>query len=134
MADEEINREVCGIVVNMSRIVLYQKQIERQKIPPSPVEINREKEYEVEKILNRRDMRGNLKYLVRQKGYTVEEDMWEGLENLGNVMDLIENFEKKIREEEIRRVQIRKEKEKEKVLNLEIEVFRRSELPERLEL
>ena len=60
--------------------------------------------------------------------------MWEGLENLGNVMDLIENFEKKIREEEIRRVQIRKEKEKEKVLNLEIEVFRRSELPERLEL
>ena len=60
--------------------------------------------------------------------------MWEGLENLGNVMDLVENFEKKIREEEIRRVQIRKEKEKEKVLNLEIEVFRRSELPERLEL
>ena len=104
MADEEINREVCGIVVNMSRIVLYQKQIERQKIPPSPVEINREKEYEVEKILNRRDMRGNLKYLVRQKGYTVKEDMWEGLENLGNVMDLVENFEKKIREEEIRRV------------------------------
>jgi len=60
--------------------------------------------------------------------------MWEGLENLGNVMDLVENFEKKIREEEIRRVQIRKEKEKEKVLNLEIEVFKRSELPERLEL
>ena len=49
-------------------------------------------------------------------------------------MDLVENFEKKIREEEIRRVQIRKEKEKEKVLNLEIEVFKRSELPERLEL
>ena len=63
------------LVVNVSRIALYQKQIERQKISPPPVEINREKEYEVEKILNRRDMRGNLKYLVRQKGYIVEEDM-----------------------------------------------------------
>jgi len=60
--------------------------------------------------------------------------MWNGLENLGNVMDLMEDFEKKIREEEIRRVQIRKEKEMEKVLNLEAEVFRRSELPEMLEL
>jgi len=60
--------------------------------------------------------------------------MWKGLENLGNVMDLVEDFEKKIREEEIRRVQIRKEKEMEKVLNLEAEVFRRSELPEMLEL
>jgi len=60
--------------------------------------------------------------------------MWKGLENLGNVMDLVEDFEKKIREEEIRRVQIRKEKKMEKVLNLEAEVFRRSELPEMLEL
>jgi len=49
-------------------------------------------------------------------------------------MDLVEDFGKKIREEEIRRVQMRKEKEKKKVLNLEAEVFRRSELPEMLEL
>jgi len=53
-------------VVNVSRIVLYQEQVEEQKkIPPLPVEINREKEYEVEKILNRRDMRRKSKYLVR---------------------------------------------------------------------
>ena len=38
------------LVVNMSRIAMYQKQIERQKkIPPSPVEINREKKYKVKK-------------------------------------------------------------------------------------
>jgi len=37
-------------VVNMSRITMYQKQVERQKkIPPSLVEIDREKKYEVEK-------------------------------------------------------------------------------------
>jgi len=40
----------------------------------------------------------------------------------------VEEFEKKIRVEEIRRVQIRKEKENEKVLNPETEMFKRSEL------
>jgi len=73
-------------------------------------------------------MKGKLKYLVRWKRYIVEEDTWEGLENLGNTMDLVKEFEKKIREKEIRRVQIRKEKKKEKILNLEAKVFKRSEL------
>ena len=50
------------LVVNMSRMALYQEQVEGQKKIPSPlVEIDREKEYEVEKILNKRDVRGKLK-------------------------------------------------------------------------
>ena len=73
-------------------------------------------------------MRGKLKYLVRWKGYTVEKDTWKGLENLGNAMDLVEEFEKKIREEKIKKVQMRKEKKKEKALNPEEKVFKRSEL------
>jgi len=32
----------------------------------------------------------------------VEEDTWEKLENLGNLVDLVEEFEKKIRKEEYR--------------------------------
>ena len=46
------------LMVNISGIVLYQEQVERQKkiLPPS-VEINGENEYEVEKILNRRNIR-----------------------------------------------------------------------------
>jgi len=53
--------------------------------------------------LDRREKRGKLKYLVRWKDYTVEEDTWKGLENLKNVRDLlVEEFEKKIREEEVR--------------------------------
>ena len=54
------------LIVNTSRIVLYQEQAEGQKkIPPSPVKIEREKEYEVEKILNKRDVRRKPKYLIR---------------------------------------------------------------------
>jgi len=111
----------------VSRIVLYQEQVEGQKkILPSLVEIEREKEYEIEKILNRRDVRRKPKYLVRWKGYMAEEDTWKRLENLANMIELVEKFEKEIRGEEIRRVHMRKEKVK--LLNLEAEMFKRSEL------
>jgi len=53
-------------VVNISRIALYQEKIkEQKKIPSSPVEMDREKKYKVEKILNRRKVREKPKYLVR---------------------------------------------------------------------
>ena len=56
-------------------ITLYQKQVEEQKkILSPPVEINKEKEYGIEKIFNRRDVRKKPKYLVRWKKYTVKED------------------------------------------------------------
>ena len=100
-------------IYNVSRITMYQEQIEGQKkISSSLVEINRKKKYKVEKILNKRDVRGKLKYLVRWKRYIVEKDTQKRLENLGNVMDLVEDFKKEIRKEEIRRVQLRKEKER----------------------
>jgi len=34
----------------------------------------------------------------------VKEDTWERLENLGNTMELVEEFEKEIIKEEIKRV------------------------------
>ena len=115
------------LVVNISRIIMYQEQTERQKkILPLLVEIDREKEYKVEKILNKRDVRGKPKYLVRSKRYIVEKDTWKRLENLENMIKLVKKFEKKIREE-IRRVQMRKQK----LLNPETEVFKRSELLEK---
>jgi len=118
--------------VNASKIALYQEQVERQKkILLFPVEIDREKKYKVEKILNRRDVRKKLKYLLRWKEYTVEEDIWEWLENLGNAMELVEEFEKKIRKDKIERVQMRKEKGKKKMLNSEAEVFESGKLLEK---
>ena len=46
-------------------------------------------------------------------------------------MKLVKEFEQEIREKEIRQVERRKEKGKESELNLEAEVFRRSELLEK---
>ena len=93
------------LVVDISRITIYQKQIERQKkILSSLVEINREKKYEIKKILNKRKVRGKPKYLVRQKKYIAEEDTWKRLENLRNTINLVEEFKKEIKKEKIRRV------------------------------
>jgi len=89
-------------VVNVRRLVKYQEQVEGQKkIPPPPVEVEGEKEYEVEEILDRQERRGKTRYLVKWKGYTVEENTWEELENLKNAREKIEEFEKGRFEEEI---------------------------------
>ena len=63
------------LVVNVRRIVKYKEQVEGQKkIPLPPVEVAGEKEYEVEEILDRQERRGKMKYLVKWKGYTAEEN------------------------------------------------------------
>ena len=82
-------------VVNVNQIVRYKKQIKGQKKEEGkPVEIEEVEEWEVEKILNKKRMRGVEKYLIRWKGFTVEGDTWERRENLKNAEELIEEFEK----------------------------------------
>ena len=89
-------------VVNVRRIVKNREQIEGQKkIPLPPIEADGEKKYEVEEILDRQERRDKTRYLVKWKGYTVEENIWEGLENLKNAREKIEEFEKGRFEEEI---------------------------------
>ena len=53
----------------------------------------------MEKILNKRTVRGKEKFLVRCKGYTAGEDTWENRENLENAKELVEEFEKEHGEE-----------------------------------
>ena len=53
-------------IVNVSRVQLYKLQVEGQKkIPPKQVIIEEKKEFEVEKILNKRTVREKEKFLVR---------------------------------------------------------------------
>jgi len=102
-------------VVNVSRVRLYKSQVKGQKkIPPKPVIIKGEEEFEVEKILNKRTVRGKEKFLVRWKGYTAEEDTWENRKNLENAKELVEEFEREYGEEvEELRWQEQEEEEKE---------------------
>jgi len=55
-----------------------------------------EVEYEVEKVLEKRFRKGRAEYFVKWKHYN--ETTWEPLKNLGNVQDLIEDFEKREQE------------------------------------
>ena len=62
-------------VVNISRIVRYKEQMKRQKKEEEkPVEVEGVEEWEVEKILNKKKMRGVVKYLIWWKGFTAEGD------------------------------------------------------------
>ena len=100
-------------VVNISRVQLYKPQVEGQKkIPPKLVIIEGEEEFEVEKILNKRMVRGKEKFLVRWKGYMTEEDTQENRENLKNAKELVEEFEKIYGEEaeELRQQELKEEK------------------------
>ena len=82
-------------VVNVSRIVRYKEQIKGQKKEEGkPVEVEGVEEWEVEKILNKKKIRGVDKYLIWWKGFTAEGDTWEKKENLKNAEELIEEFEK----------------------------------------
>ena len=99
-------------IVNISRVWLYKPQVEGQKkIPPKPVIIEGEVEFEVEKILNKRTVREKKKFLVRWKGYMAEEDTWENKENLENTKELVEEFKRKYKEEveELRQQELKEE-------------------------
>ena len=53
-------------VVNVSRIVWYKEQVKGQKKEEEkPIEVEGVEEWEVEKILNKRKIRGVEKYLVQ---------------------------------------------------------------------
>ena len=78
--------------------------------------------------MDRQERRGKMRYLVKWKGYTAEENIWERLENLKNAREKIEEFEKGRFEKEIRRIRVKKGKEMK--LNPEVEEFKREELPE----
>ena len=82
-------------VVNVSRIRRYMGQVEGQrKEQLAPVIIKEEEEWEVERILNKQQVREKDKYLVCWKGFTAESDTWKGRENLKNAKETIKEFEK----------------------------------------
>jgi len=109
------------LVINISRIVRYKEQVEGQKKKEGkPIEIEGVKEWEIEKILNKRKIRRVDKYLVRWKGFTAEHNTWERKEDLENAREVLEEFEGRMNAEVRRQEKLDRKEEKD---------FRREELP-----
>ena len=107
-------------VVNVSWVWLYRPQVEEQrKTPLKPVVIEGEEEFEVEKILNKRVVRGKEKFLVWWKGYIAKEDTWKSRKNLKNARELVEEFEREYGEE-AEEVWWQKEEEDKKIFSREL--------------
>ena len=83
------------LVVNVSRVQKYIGQVKGQrKEQLAPAIIEGEKEWEVEKILNKQQIREKNKYLVQQKEFTAESGTQKGKENLENAKEAVKEFEK----------------------------------------
>ena len=84
----------------MSRIVRYKEQVKEQKKEEGkPVEIEGIEEWEVEKILNKKKIRGVEKYLMWWKGFTAEGDIWGRKGNLKNAEEALEEFKERMKAE-----------------------------------
>ena len=111
------------LVINVSQIVWYKEQVKGQKKEEGkPIKVEGAEEWEVERILNKKKIRGVEKYLVRWKEFTAEGDTWERKENLKNAGEALEEFEGRMNAE-IRR--------QEKIDMAEERDFERRELPEK---
>ena len=64
-----------------------------------PVEVEKVKEWEIEKILNKRKVRRVIKYLVQWKRFTAEYNSQEREKDLENTKEVVAEFEERINTE-----------------------------------
>lgn len=64
----------------------------RRQMPPPPIEVDNNEEFEVEEILDSRRCRNKLEYLVHWRGYDISERTWEPSRNLANASAKVKVF------------------------------------------
>jgi len=117
------------LVVNISQVVQYREQVEEQKKEKAKlIEVEGVEKWEVEKILNKKKMRGVNRYLVRWKKFTAESNTWEREEDLEHARELVDEFEGRL-SIEARRQEGGNQKQKE--ISPRVEEYKRMKLPEK---
>ena len=84
-------------VVNVSRVKSYLGPLPGQPVShPGLIHVSedRDKEYEVDAIIDSHIYKGKLQYLVHWKGYDKSERTWEPVSNLKNSPEIVEQFHK----------------------------------------
>ncbi|XP_039675793.1 chromo domain-containing protein cec-1-like [Perca fluviatilis] len=71
---------------------------EQPAAPPAASAVKEEEEYVVEKVLDRRDVKGRVEFLLKWEGFSDEDNTWEPQENLDP--DLITEYMQKHKETE----------------------------------
>ena len=79
-------------VFHVNRLSPWHDQGVDQPLPPKPVEITGEEEYEVEDILDSKYAGRGIRYFVKWVGYGPEHNSWLSCTQLANSPDLIERF------------------------------------------
>ena len=73
-------------------------------LEPPPDLIDKEEEYEIEWILKHRGTPKNCFYLIRWKGYTVEEDTWLQESDLEHAAEILNTYKRRIKHPPDRKV------------------------------
>ena len=87
------------LIVNVSQVVKHREQVEvgeQKKEKAKQVEVDRVEEWEIEKILDKKKIRRVVKYLVQQKRFSVENNIWEREKNLKNAKEAVVKFKKRL--------------------------------------
>jgi hypothetical protein len=71
---------------------------EREQARPPPIVIEGEEEYEIDKIVDKRNHRRRTEYLVKWKGYDQSESTWLPAEELVHAKEALQEFEDSLAE------------------------------------
>lgn len=80
-------------MINVSKLYPFVEPIPgADEVEPDPDLVNGYEEFEVEKILDQKLLKGETFFLIKWKGYSTLHNSWESEENLTNFDELMKEF------------------------------------------